>query len=214
MKAFLKKITPLYRLYLYFLKTKKKINDWFTIPGYETKRKIIISIADKYDCTDVFIETGTYMGDTVEYLKNSFSKLISIELSKELAEKAKKRFAEESKVQIIQGDSAKQLSAILAAISTPVVFWLDGHYSSEFQAGNEYIATGKGEKDTPIMEELLQIARHPVKKHLILIDDARLFNGQNDYPTRQQVARFVTQNLPGHSFSIRNDIIRILPNMK
>lgn len=212
MKAYLKKITPLYQSYLYFLKTKRKIKDRLTIPDYETKRNAIAGIADKYNCRDVFIETGTYMGDTVAYLKNKFSKLISIELSKELAEKAKQRFAGEEKVQIIQGDSATQLSNILTAVSTPVVFWLDGHYSSEFQSGNEYIITGKGEKDTPIINELMQIIKHTIKNHIILIDDARLFNGEGDYPTREEIGEIVKQNLPRHSLSIKNDIICILPH--
>lgn len=212
MKQIFKKIIPLYQLYLNFLKLKRNINDGLFRPGYETKRKIIINISKKYNCLDVFLETGTYTGDTIAYMKNYFSKLISIELSKELAVNAKRRFVSENKIQIIQGDSAKQLSSILAAIDTAVVFWLDGHYSSEFQLGNQYIVTGRGEKDTPIIEELIQISKHPVKNHIILIDDARLFNGQNDYPTKQKIKTFVQKYLQDHTFSIKKDIIRILPN--
>ncbi|HMK24624.1 MAG TPA: hypothetical protein VK483_01240 [Chitinophagaceae bacterium] len=211
MKEVLKKITPIYYLYHRFLKLRSKIKDWLIIPSYETKRKIIINISGRYNCNEVFLETGTFLGDTVASLKNYFSKLISIELSKDLATKAQIRFQGESKIQIVQGDSAKQLSEILRLISTPVVFWLDGHYSSEFQAGSEYIVTGKGEKDTPVMEELMQISNHPIKDHLILIDDARLFNGENDYPAKEEIKNFVQKNLPGHSFSIKKDIIRILP---
>lgn len=160
----------------------------------------------------MFIETGTYMGDTVEFLKNDFKRLFSIELNEDLAAKAAKRFSTESKIMIVQGDSATQLATLLSEISSPVAFWLDGHYSSEYQVGDEYIVTGKGEKDTPVMEELIQISRHPVKNHVILIDDARLFNGHDDYPTKQQVSEFVKQKLPNHRFSIKKDIIRILPN--
>lgn len=212
MKQVLKRITPLYKLYLFFLKQKKIIRDWITIPDYALKRKTIIELSKQYQCKEVFIETGTYMGDTVEYLKNDFNRLFSIELNEDLAAKAVKRFSNESKIKIVQGDSATQLEFILSEIKVPVVFWLDGHYSSEFQLGDEYIVTGKGDKDTPVLEELIQISRHPVKNHVILIDDARLFNGDNDYPTKQQVIEFVKQQLPAHSFSIKNDIIRILPN--
>jgi hypothetical protein len=214
MKQFLKKITPLYKLYLFLLQQRKKIRDRITIPDYAVKRKTIIDLAKQYQCTDVFIETGTYMGDTIEYLKNEFNRLFSIELNEDLATKATNRFKNESKIRIIQGDSATQLGAILFEINSPVVFWLDGHYSSEFQSGDEYIVTGKGEKDTPVMEELIQISRHPVKGHVILIDDARLFNGNDDYPTKAEVSAFVEQHLPGHSFSIKKDIIRILPNKR
>jgi hypothetical protein len=211
MKAQLKKITPLYQLYLYLFKTRKKIIDWVTIPDYTVKRKAIIEMASKYKYSDVFVETGTYMGDTVAYLQPNFLKLISIELSKELAEKAQKRFAGDEKVQIIQGDSATQLSNILISISTPVVFWLDGHYSSEFWSGDQYIITAKSEKETPILDELSQIAKHPIKNHIILIDDARLFKGENDYPEISVVKNFVQKNFPNHSMLIKKDIIRILP---
>ena len=211
MKTVLKKITPLYHLYLSFLQGRKKIRDKLTIPDYAVKRKTIIDLSKQYQCTEVFIETGTYMGDTVEYLKNDFKRLFSIELNEDLAAKAAKRFSNESKIKIVQGDSATQLASILSSINSPVSFWLDGHYSSEFQLGNEYIVTGKGEKDTPIMEELLQIAQNPGKNHVILIDDARLFNGNDDYPTKHQVREFVKLKMPGHKLSIKNDIIRILP---
>jgi hypothetical protein len=211
MKQLLKKITPFYKLYLFFLEQRKKIRDRLTIPDYAVKRKTIIDLSKQYECTEVFIETGTYMGDTVEFLKNDFKQLFSIELNEDLAAKATKRFSSDPKIRIVQGDSATQLAAILSEIDRPVAFWLDGHYSSEFQSGDEYIVTGKGEKDTPVMEELIQISRHPVKNHVILIDDARLFNGNDDYPTKQQVGEFVRQKLPNHSFSIKKDIIRILP---
>ncbi len=212
MKQLLKKITPLYKLYLFLLQQRKKIRDRMTIPDYAVKRKTIIDLSKQYQCSEVFIETGTYMGDTIEYLKHDFNRLFSIELNEDLAAKAAKRFSSETKIRIVQGDSATQLASILSDIQTPVVFWLDGHYSSEFQSGDEYIVTGKGEKDTPVMEELIQISQHPVKNHVILIDDARLFNGNDDYPTKQQVSEFVKQKLPGHHFSIKKDIIRILPN--
>lgn len=214
MKQLLKKITPLYKLYLFFLQQRKKIRDRITIPDYAVKRKTIIELSTQYHCKEVFIETGTYMGDTVEFLKHDFNRLFSIELNEDLAAKAAKRFSNDAKVTIVQGDSATQLAAILSDIKSPVAFWLDGHYSSEFQSGDEYIVTGKGEKDTPVMEELIQISQHPVKNHMILIDDARLFNGNDDYPTKQQVSEFVKQNLPNHSFSIKKDIIRILPNRR
>jgi len=211
MKKLLKKITPLYKLYLFLYHSRTKLYNYLVIPSYEVKRNTIITIAKKYNALNVFLETGTYMGDTVEYLKNNFSKLISIELNEDLAVKAKKRFAAENKIQIVQGDSAKELSAILAPISMPVVFWLDGHYSSEFWAGGVYIVTAKGDKETPILEELGHIARHPVKNHIILIDDARLFKGEHDYPHMNELNGFVKSNFPNHKLHVAKDIIRILP---
>lgn len=152
MKKYLKRITPLYKLYLYLFRLKNITYQRLVIPSYEVKRLAIIDLSKKYRYNDVFIETGTFMGDTVAYLKDYFSHLISIELNDDLAEKCKKRFADNNKIQIIRGDSTEQLSLILTSIDTSVVFWLDGHYSSEFWAGDNYIVTAMGEKETPIIE--------------------------------------------------------------
>jgi hypothetical protein len=211
MKESLKKIKSLYAFYLSYLKNKRKLIDWWTIPDYSTKRKIILSEAIKFNRSEVFIETGTFMGNTVAFLEKSFDKLYSIELSKDLALKAAKRFEGIRNVTIIQGDSTTEIARLLSTLNTPVLFWLDGHYSSEFWEGDEYIITAKGEKATPILEELTQISNHSIKNHLILIDDARLFKGENDYPKLSILKDFVCKQFPNYSFKVKNDIIRILP---
>ena len=94
---------------------------------------------------------------------------------------------------------------------TSVTFWLDGHYSSDFQLGTDYIITAKGAKDTPIFEELKPIISSSSFRHMMLIDDARLFTGNEDYLTKKQLQQFVKYNLPDYIFSIKKDIIRILP---
>lgn len=211
MKSVLKRITPLLSLYRFLWRKKNELYNWYTIPSYKTKRETILSTARKYNQNTVFIETGTYMGDTVEYVKNQFSKIFSIELSKELAEKARQRFSADSKISIVQGDSATQLGNILQSVNAPCLLWLDGHYSSEFWVGDEYVVTAKGEKETPILEELRQVANHSIKNHVILIDDARLFVGKSDYPAISELRSFVATNFPDHTFAAKNDIIRILP---
>lgn len=212
MKNILKRITPLVFLYRFYFNKKNQLYNWYTIPSYRTKRKTILKLSEKYNCKTVFIETGTFMGDTVEYVKDNFSIIFSIELSNELALKAQQRFKNEQKVSIIQGDSAQQLSKILQSINEPCSFWLDGHYSSEFWTGDTYIVTAKGEKETPILEELKQIATHSHKNNVILIDDARLFIGKGDYPDISVIRDFSKKYFPKHSLSVKTDIIRILPD--
>jgi hypothetical protein len=51
------------------------------------------------------------------------------------------------------------------------MFWLDAHYSSR--------DTAKGEVSVPLLDELQVIASHPIKDHVILIDDYRLFGWKN-----------------------------------
>ena len=90
---------------------------------------------------------------------------------------------------------------MLAQIDEPCLFWLDGHYSAGI--------TARGDKDTSVLDELRCILDHRVSNHVILIDDARKFNGQNDYPTLDFVRELVTSKLSSYAFEVADDIIRI-----
>jgi hypothetical protein len=62
--------------------------------------------------------------------------------------------------------------------------------------------------DSPILQELTRIFEHPIKEHVILIDDARDFLGVNGYPTVKALHRFVRARSP-YRMRISNDIIRL-----
>ena len=207
----LKKIKPLYKGYRLIVETIHKEEVSIDFPDALIKRNDIRLVSEQYVNVKILIESGTCFGETIEFFKNNFINLYSIELSEELADRAKKRFQNNSNITIVQGNSSDQLSRILNNINSPCLFWLDGHYSSEFWVGEEYIKTAKGNKNTPILEELSQIMKHSIKNHVILIDDARLFTGKGDYPTINKLKKIVTKNFPIHSFDVQNDIIRILP---
>ena len=98
------------------------------------------------------------------------------------------------------GDSIDVLPEILAKIEQPCLFWLDAHYSGG--------VTAKGKKETPILQEIQYILNHDIDRHIILIDDARCFNGQNDYPTIQELKNIILSHLPDWLFEIDNDVIR------
>ncbi len=210
-KTSLKKMTPVYKLYKYFIDWKNREEEVAPPPDMLTKRNEILAVSNEYATATTFIETGTFLGETIDFFKNKFAKLYSIELSEELAGKAIKRFAAEKHISIVQGNSSVQLGNILTEVKTPCVFWLDGHYSSEFWVGDEYIVTAKGNKATPILQELLVVSNHFIKNHIILIDDARLFIGKHDYPAISKLKSVVAKKFPQHRFEIKKDIIRILP---
>jgi hypothetical protein len=197
-----------------YYKIKNKINSYFlkpvVIPDYETKRALLKEKKEKYGL-NVLIETGTFMGETVEYFKDIFASVISIELSEDLAKKAQEKFKNDKNVKIIQGDSGEVLQKLLKEISEPALFWLDGHYSSEFFVGEEFIKTAKGKSDTPVKEELESILRSS-SDHIILIDDARLFTGLNDYPSISKLKQVIKRSGKKYTVSVENDIIRILPH--
>jgi hypothetical protein len=143
------------------------------------------------------VETGTYLGDMVWAQRNYFKKIYSIELSEELYKRAVERFRNQPNVELVQGDSSEKISLILSKIDAPVLFWLDGHYSGGI--------TAKGEKVCPIYAELTHVFNSPYS-HLILIDDARLFTGKDDYPTQEELRQFVSNN-SSYNLKVENDII-------
>lgn len=149
-----------------------------------------------------FIETGTYLGETLGYVANLGVHCASIELSQGLYEAASRRFSRQTNVRLVQGDSGQKLPELLRETTTPVLFWLDGHYSSG--------VTASAGIHTPISTELQAILNHPIKQHVILIDDARLFDGTNAYPHLDQLLQVIREN-GRYSVEVSTDIIRLTP---
>lgn len=178
-------------------------------PPYREKREIIDSYRKQFSVSK-FVETGTFLGDTVEYFKSRFEYVYSIELSEELHRNAAERFKADTNVRIIHGDSGAILKTLIGELDSPGMFWLDGHYSSEFYVGETFIRTAKSDKVTPIIQELetLLADKHP---HVILIDDARLFTGESDYPKIEEVIALVKRAALPYDVSVARDIIRIVP---
>lgn len=168
------------------------------------KIQVILKYAQRLKINSL-IETGTYLGETVLATKGYFQKIYSIELGRDLYTLARKTFRGDRNIEIIYGDSAKVLPEIIKKINKPYVFWLDAHYSGGI--------TSKSLKETPIMQELKSILKNKIRNHVILIDDARFFTGDNDYPTFKEVKTFVKEFLPKHKINIENDIIMIIPKI-
>src|SRR5262245_37032165 len=69
-------------------------------PPHVVKQRTLRTLAERFKLT-LLVETGTYYGDMVEAMKRSFSRIYSIELSRELSERAAKRFRHDRHVRII-----------------------------------------------------------------------------------------------------------------
>lgn len=148
----------------------------------------------------VLVETGTYLGNMVAATLSLFDMVYTIELAPDLARRARRRFNGARNVEVIEGSSASELPVLLARLCQPALFWLDAHYSSGITATSEV--------ETPIMEELKMILEHPVRGHVILVDDARHFDGTHDYPTLGTV-RTMIASLQGATFTMHADVIQI-----
>ncbi len=165
------------------------------------KQMVVLEYAAKSGI-DIFIETGTYLGDMLKAVKRRFDMIYSIELSEEYFNRAKRKFQRHRHIEIFQGDSTDVLPMLVSKIERPALFWLDAHYSSG--------KTARGKKDTPIIEELKTIFDSKISGHVILIDDARCFTGENDYPEIEDLKAFTVEKYPKSSFELQDDIIRIL----
>jgi hypothetical protein len=138
------------------------------------------------DGLQVFVETGTLYGDTLAALSPYFEELHSIELCPDLHQKAVERFAKDRKIMLWHGDSGELLPRVLELVREPALFWLDGHYSGE--------GTARGIDDTPVVRELAHVSNHKLcGKHLVVVDDARLFCGQDGYPQKEHLRNLVAQ---------------------
>ena len=193
---------------LKFHRDRKALRSWERIgrsspPPHIVKETLIRDYARAFN-TRILVETGTYLGDMVHAMRKSFSRILSFELDHALHEQACKRFAADDHIEIIHGDSGQLLADYLTNINEPCLFWLDGHYSGGI--------TARGELETPIKRELEHVFAHPVAGHVILIDDARCFTGQNDYPTLDELQRYVRERTQGWQFSVKDDVVRIHPD--
>ncbi len=126
-KTLIKK-TSLYQILLYLKFLVVERNNPLSPSANASKRIFIRNIAKK-TYISVFIETGTYLGDTINAVKDLFDEIYSIELDTKLADRAKKIFKKYSKIHIIEGDSGKILPKLLEKINKPALFWLDAHWS-------------------------------------------------------------------------------------
>jgi len=164
------------------------------------KQRVVIEYIHRF-APAVFVETGTYRGKMVYAVMPHVRAIYSIELDPTHYRNAHRRFAGYRNIHIRQGQSGEVLPEIMKEIQQPCLFWLDAHWSGG--------STAKADLETPIMEEMECILNHPLaERHVLLIDDARCFTGQNDYPTLQGLEQRIGAAQPDWVFKVEDDIIR------
>ena len=185
------------------LKCSRAVLGWPPRPATFLEKQNLISRLGREHGAKTFVETGTFLGEMIDAQRGQFEKLISIELAEELFQAARKKYAADPAVELVQGDSGVKLREVAARLPEPALFWLDAHYSRGKTAG--------GAADAPIIKELSGIAPRHQPRDLILIDDARLFGLKSDYPKLEVIKKFAAQHWPQHTFAVDTDIICILP---
>lgn len=129
---------------------------------------ISLETLKKYKSSNIFIETGSYLGEGIELaLDAGYNEIYSIELSEKYYNHCTEKFKNNKKINLYLGESEKKLSDILSRINVKCDFWLDAHFSM----GD----TALGDKICPLYEELDLILKNK-DCHTVLIDDVRFMD--------------------------------------
>ncbi len=157
------------------------------------KQRTVTEFAQNFKL-QVLVETGTNLGNMVGVQKDRFREIYSIELDEWLVARAKRKFADRPNIHLYQGDSGTVLPTIVPLLQERCLFWLDAHW---------------GDEAAPIKQELECIYRHPIRDHVLLIDDARWFDGRGDYLSIEDLRQHAAREYPGSVLEVQDDIIRI-----
>lgn len=159
----------------------------------------------------VFVETGTFEGDSVIKARPFFDELYTVELSEEYYAKAVARLKEDNAIHVHQGDSVQFLQKLCPLFRDKSVFyWLDAHWC---------VADGTaGEKSQcPLIQELESIQQLN-SQSVIAIDDARYFlcppprpHEISQWPDFDAVINKLHSLSQSHETIIINDVIIYYP---
>jgi hypothetical protein len=123
---------------------------------------------------NIFVETGSYVGNGINEVKDDFQIVHSIELDQKWYLLCKELFINQPDIHLHLGDSSEILETLFPELNEPVIFYLDAHYS-----GGETAFGNEEEKGTPLLREL-EILGKRNHKDIIVINDMRLM-GKKSY---------------------------------
>lgn len=114
--------------------------------------------------TTIFVETGTFQGDAVNKAINcKYKKIYTVEIDKKRYEKMVREYEDYDEVVFFHGNSGIVFPKIMDNIKEKCTIYLDAHYCGD--------NAEKGDKWSPIREELNYLKTHRIKNHTIIIGD-------------------------------------------
>lgn len=135
---------------------------------------LTLDLLDKYR-TEYFIETGTHSGRAVEMaLELGIPHIHSVEVWEHMYRQFVQQLGESPTVRLYLGQSPDMLPQMMSNVNDQATIFLDAHAATETDDREKY---GK----SPVLFEIEVIAKHPVKNHIIMVDDIDDFDlGQYD----------------------------------
>jgi DNA repair exonuclease SbcCD ATPase subunit len=159
----------------------------------------------------IFVETGTFEGETVNQVHHLFDEIYTVELADEYYQKASRRFEANASIKVFQASSDSFLKDLSDSLrDKSVLYWLDAHWCvAEGTAGQE--------SQCPLLEELAAIESLN-SESVILIDDARLFlctpprpHRVGDWPNFDSIIKKLFSLSSNHQVMVVNDVIAYYP---
>ena len=86
-------------------------------------------LKDNYKKFPIFIETGTFVGETIFSVEPHFDMLYTIELSQKYFNNTRSKY-NGNKINFILGDSSIVFESLLPNINSDAIFFLDGNWSN------------------------------------------------------------------------------------
>ena len=197
------------KYFIWTIKNRKSLKNWkirnFLPPSPDSiKHQILIN---NNFSNSLWIETGTYYGDTTKLLSKISKKTISIEADKKLFETSKKKLKNLKNVELLNGKSEELLDKSISENLDfkNICIYLDAHLCQDHLKNIKTF--GSEDSATPILKELEIIKKYYGKfeKINVLIDDIRLFYGNfQNYPDKNILVDWCKEN--NFSWEIEHDI--------
>ena len=198
-----------FKYFIWTIKNRKSLKNWkirnFLPPSPDSiKHQVLIN--NNYS-DSLWIETGTYYGETTKLLSKISKKTISIEADKELFETSKKKLKNLKNVELFHGKSEDLLDKLISENLDfkNICIYLDAHLCQDHL--KDIKTFGSEDTATPILRELEIIKKYYEKfeKFNVLIDDIRLFYGNfQNYPDKNILVDWCKEN--NFSWEIEHDI--------
>lgn len=152
-------------------------------PHSYSKVRQIRALARRTD-SRLFVEAGTFLGNTAMRCSRFFHRVITIELDPALYRQARRYLSRRKNVLCLEGDALELIPSVFARPDThQALVFLDGHYS-----GGE---TALGEFAEPACHEIIELAQHKDKINAVIVDDFRCFGRDRGWPKRSQLLKTV-----------------------
>ena len=185
--------------FIWSFKNRKSLKNWrarnFSPPSPDVIKHQILMNNNLKD--SLWIETGTYYGETTKLLSKISKKTISIEADKNLFETSNKILKNFKNVEILNGKSEDLLDKVISKNLNfkNVCIYLDAHLCQDHLKNTKTF--GNENTATPILNELEIISKYAAsfEKIVVLIDDIRLFKGKfQNYPDKNTLVNWCKEN--------------------